>query len=264
MALPAVVDSLDKVPEPVRKDYEASEGKFVLKVEGTPVGFVPAAELAQANGKVVEFRDTNTALLKEVGELRPLKEQFKDIDPAAARAAIAAQAEFQKKGAKTPDDLGKLISDAVAVAVKPLQETVTQLTTKEQEANKRADEMTLRTTINEKFTKVGGKPTAIDFIVMKANDAFAVEGGQVKAKPNKFSPTRPSEPLSVDEWLTQMTKEADFAFGPSQGGGAPPNPGAGGGGHKPGQIVITNPTPAQLGEFGAAVKKGTHRFEYTT
>ena len=34
MALKAIVDTLDAVPEAVRGEYEQRDGKFVLKVEG--------------------------------------------------------------------------------------------------------------------------------------------------------------------------------------------------------------------------------------
>lgn len=265
-ALAPVVDTLDKVPESARTFYVQKEGKYHLDLEGAPAGFVPATQLAEANTKVVEFRDKNVELMKEVEPLRTLKTQFTGIDPEAAKTALAAQAEFEKKGMKKPDDITAQIQAAVTAAVKPLQDQVAASNAAVAAERKRADEGTLRTVIGEKFGKVGGKAKAIDYIITQAQSVFTVEGGAVKPVANKYSTDRPGEPLGVDEWLGQMAKEHDFAFEPSKGGGA------GGGGNsdgtgapqlRAGQTLLTNPTPAQLGENSKAIAEGKVKVHYT-
>lgn len=262
-ALVPVVDSLDKVPEAARSFYEQKDGKYHLSLEGAPAGFVSAADLATANGRVVEFRDKNIALMQEVEPLRGLKTKFDGIDPEAAKTALAKVADLEKKGIKGGDDITAAVTSAVEAAVKPLKD---QLLTTQQTLNdekKRADEGTLRSSVAERFLKSGGKAKALDFIVGQAKSVFTVENGVVKAAANKFSTERPGEPLSLDEWVAAQVQENDFAFEPSKGSGAPPQGPGGSGGSGDNRKVIKDPTPQQLGEHAADVKAGKTRFEYT-
>jgi hypothetical protein len=216
-------------------------------LSGAPLGFVAAADLAAANSRVVEFRDNNVALKKQVDELLPLKTKYEGIDPDAARAALAAQDELKKKGVTKPEDIAAMLDAAVKAAVKPLTEQITSITTTSRETQQRADSMTLRQTLSDKFLKAGGVPEALDFIVSKAAGVFVVDGGTVKAAANKFSTDKPGEPLSIDEWMTSLTKESAFAFKSSAGGGANPLPSGGGPTRPAGQLVLKNPTAQQLG-----------------
>lgn len=256
-----VVDSLDQVPEAARPFYEAKDGKFVISLNGSPQGFVPAADLATAHGKVVEFRDTNIALTKEVEQLRPLKTQFEGIDPVAAKAALTAQAALEKKGVKNADDVSSLVTTAVEAALKPVKEQLIAAQEASQANQKRADDAVLRTTISEKFLKAGGKPKAVDFVVGQALTAFEVKNGVVAALANKFSAEKPGEALGVDEWLVGVAKEHDFVFEASSGSGAAPV--KGGSAPKPGQTILRDPTPQQLGDASGDILKGKVRVEYS-
>ena len=261
--LAPVIEKLEDVAEPVRPFYVQKDGKFHVDLSAAPAGFVPAADLATANGRVVEFRDTNIALKRQVDELLPIKTQFEGLDATAAREAIAAQKLLKEKGITKPEDVTSLLQTAIQNAVKPLTDQITQITTSAAEERKRADAMTLSAQLGAKFTKAGGVPDALDYIVNKSAGVFIVEGGVVKAAPNQFSADRPGEPLSVDEWMTRMTKDAAFAFKTSSGGGANPQPSNGGQSRPAGQLVLTNPTAQQLGEHGDAIRKGKMRIEYT-
>ncbi len=261
--LAPVVDNLDAVPEPARQFYVQKDGKYHVDLNGTPAGFVSAAELAQANGKVVEFRDTNVRLLQEVEQLRPIKAKVEGIDIDAAKTALAEKAELAKKGIKNADDVSNIVKAAVDAAVAPLTTQITAITQTAQEAQKRADAGTLRAAIQETFTKAGGVPEALDFIVNKASGVFIVDCGTVKAAATQFSTDKPGEPLSMAEWMTQLTKQASFAFKPSGGGGAnPQNPTNPIIDRPANQTVIRNPTPQQIGQYSADVKAGKVRFEY--
>jgi hypothetical protein len=267
MALSPVVDTLDQVPEPLRALYVSKDGKYVLDLSGPPVGFVPAADLALANGKVVEFRDNNIKLMKEVEELRPLKTtlaKFDGIDPDAARAAITKTAALQNAGVQKPDDIAAMIKVAVDAANKPLADQLAASHAATLAAQKRADDATLRETVVARFVKAGGKAKASDFTIAKALEVFDVKDGKVVAKADRFSAEKPGNPLDVDEWMQQHAREHDFAFEPSKGGGANPAPGGTGGSvGRPGQTILKDPTPQQLGENAAAIGKGTVRVEYT-
>lgn len=268
MALSPLVDTLDQVPEALRAHYVSRDGKFVLELSAAPAGFVPAADLATANGKVVEFRDNNVRLMKEVEELRPFKNlaaKFDGIDPEAAKAAIAKVGTLSAAGVQKPDDIATMIKAAVDAANKPIADALAAANQATMAAQKRADDATMRETVIAHFVKAGGKAKASDFTIGKAMDVFEVKDGKVVAKANQFSAEKPGNPLDVSEWITQHAREYDFVFEPSRGGGATPAPGTSSGttGLKPGQTVLKDPTPQQLGENAAAISKGTVRVEYS-
>lgn len=258
----SVVDSLDKVPEPARQFYVQKDGKYHVDLSGAPAGYVPASDLAAANGKVVEFRDTNIALSREVGELRPLKVQFEGIDPKAAKDAIAKVAELAAGGVRQPGDITTQIQAAVQAAIKPLNEKITASEQTAAAERTRADESVLRSNVSEQFLKVGGKAKAVDFIVGKAKEVFEIAGGLLKAKENKFSAMNPGNPLGVEEWLATQVKEHDFAFEVSTGSGAAPKGGPTP--PRPGQTILKDPTPAQLGQYASDIRGGKVKVEYTT
>jgi len=263
-ALAPTIDKLEDVAEPARQFYKSDgSGKFVVDLTGAPTGFVSAADLAAANARVVEFRDNNITLKRTVDELTPLKDKLAGVDIDAAKAALVQVEELKKKGITKPEDIATAITTAVNAAVAPLTQQITSITTTAQEAQKRADAGTMRSTIQETFTKAGGVPEALDFVINKAAGVFIVEGGNVKAAANQFSVDKPGEPLSITEWMTKLTKDASFAFKGSGGGGANPLPAGGGGPIRPaGQLVIKNPTPQQLGEHAADIRAGKMRVEY--
>jgi hypothetical protein len=264
-AIAPVVDKLEDVAEPVRQFYVPKDGKFSLDLSAAPVGFVPAADFAAANGKVVEFRDTNIALKKQVDELTPKVKAFEGIDAEAARAALDAQKLLKDKGVTKPDDLQNIVNAAVTAALKPVQEQLVTITSTNAENQKRADGLTLRSTLSDVFTKAGGQATALDFVISRAQGVFKVDGGKVVPEANQFSADKPGEPLSVDEWLTRQTKEIPFAFKASSGGGASPagGPIPGAGTLKPGQTVLTDPTPQQLGAAAKDIRDGKVRVVYS-
>ena len=262
-ALTPVVDSLDKVPEPLRTYYEQKEGKYHVILDGSPIGFVAAADHAIQLGKVVEFRDKNVALLQEIEPLRKLKTDVGDLDIPKAKTAVVELDAIKAKGISKPDDVAAQIQAAVTAAIKPLEERQKASDTTIAAERKRADEQTLARHVGEKFTKVGGIPSALDYIVGKAGSVFKVDSGAVVAQPNMFSSDKPGDPLTVEEWLVKQTKESDFAFKPSGGGGAEGNKGAGGGsGLKPGQSELRNPSPQQLGEHMSDIKSGKMKVVY--
>lgn len=257
-ALSPVVDSLEAVPEPARAFYEQKDGKFQLALSAPPPGFAPVADLNAANAKVVEFRENNITLQKTVEALKPL-EAFKDlgVDAATAKAAVTKVKELGDKGVTKPEDVNTLVTTAVAAALKPLQDQLASSQSAIEKERQRADESVLRSKVSEKFIKAGGEPGAVNFIVGMAKEKFKAAEGDVTALPNLFSAVKPGESLGLDEWMDTMVRDHSFAFKKSAGGGA----GNGGApshmdGVKPGQTVLLNPTPAQLGENADAIRAG--------
>lgn len=256
-----VVSTLEEVAEPLRGEYESKDGKFHLKTEGD---YTP---LVEANRKIAEFRDKNIALLKEVDVLRPLKTQFEGIDPVVAREAIAKVATFDKNGLKNAEDIEIRLKAMVEEHLKPVKEQLTASQAREHAAEVRANDLLFESSIGDRAAKAGAETKALKFLSGLARDAFEIKDGQVVAKTGKFSKEKPGDPLTPDEWIKDAALEHAYAFKPSTGGGAEggAKPGAGRGTTttvKPGQTVLKNPTPQELGAAAKDIATGKIRVEH--
>ncbi len=233
MALKFVLDTLDGVPSADAKHYAKGEdGKYRLAVDGHP-----------DTAKVSEFRSSNVELLKERDAL---KTRYADIDPDAVKADRLKLSELANAGGRVAQLEGELTRERAART----------------NAEQQADRSRVRDVLRVKATAAGVLPAAVDILLDKADPVFTMDGDVVKAKPNIFSPTRPGEPLTPDEWLTGATKQFSFLFGRSTGSGADPKPG---GGSSDGRTVLRNPTPQQLGdpENSKLIAQGKIRVEYS-
>lgn len=236
-----VLDTLDDVPEEIHGEYEEKDGKYVLKLDGAPPGFVPAGELAETKEKVSEFRDTTVGLLKGVAEmagveeatdLSPLRKklaQYEGVDPDEYRKLKEQAEELEAKGVKKAGDVNAQIQKALdnfkESTVEPLQKTLQEEREAREAAQRQAQEAHLRETVGKELTKAGAEPEAMDFLIDRARSVFTIEDGEVVAKNGNFSP-QTGDPVTVPEWVSSTAlKEYGFAFKPSKGGGASGGPG---------------------------------------
>lgn len=229
MALKTVIDSLDEVDAALRSHYMADGEKFVLATQGE-------------HPKVSEFRDKNIALMKERDTLKTTLEQMGE--PGVAANALRELNQLKPQVAQLEADL--------------LQERTTRTT-----LETRATTARVRDQLRGTALKAGAWPAAVDLLLDKADAVFTLDGDVVKAKPHIFSPTRPGEPLTPEEWVANATKEFSFLFQPSVGGGAtptgrPPTPGSTGHARE-----LRDPTSQQLGEFATEIATGKVKVVYT-
>jgi hypothetical protein len=238
MALKAVVPDINAVPENLRSLYTQRDGKFVLDLEGDVPGYVPAqkhAEFRENNVKLLKALGAETveAALQRAGLFTGLDSdrlaKLKDIDPAVYAELKAKADALEKKGVKGVDDVEalkkSLLEDLKASVVGPLQAQLAEMQKASQAKDQRIADATLRSAVAERFAKAGGKASASGFIVEEAKKAFRVVDDRVVAVDGRFGSD--GEPLTLDAWVAGATKEYDFAFEPSKGGGAAPA-GAGG------------------------------------
>lgn len=213
----ATVASLDEVPEALRGEYESRDGKFVLKIEGEPAGFVPVARFN-------EFRDNNRALNTRVTTAEEKLKAYEGIDPSEYAALKTRIAEFEKNGAKAPADLQKLIEQAIA----PVQQTVLDLRKKNEEAEERVKQATLQSqrkdlesTLQSIGLKNGVAESALPDYVARGMRIFSIVDGKPVAK-NGETPiyAKDGEALTPEKWATELVTEAPHLFKASVGGGA--------------------------------------------
>lgn len=267
----AVVATLEEIPQALRSEYEAKDGKFVLKVEGDLPGYVTEAVVAQQRTKLEEFRENNRTLMRELGaddmaaavdraklyrDFTPEQlKKLKTVDPDEYVRLKAAHDQMAGKGVANADDIDAKISAALQnhnrEVVLPLQSKVDAEVKRREEAETKLEESTFRREITETAInpKVGARADAIDFLLEKAKADFHVKDGKVVPRPDKFS-SATGLPLSMDEWFAAASKKYAFAFEVSGGGGS--NGGGGGGNGAPvrhGKDIVFGGGPADPREL---------------
>lgn len=265
----SIITSLEEVGEPFRAEYEQKDGRYILKVEGDHPNFSPASKSVELNNRVAEFRDHNIKLLKEAAELagvekatdlapiRAKLEEFKDYLSPADHKVLKDKIEELEKGKQDPNDLALQFRKQLDDTVNPLKESLDKERQLRLDAQKRADDALFHNAISDKFVKAGGKANALGYIVNEAKTHFEVVENEIKSKEGVFSKKDVMTPLSIDEWMDMTTKEHDFAFADSSGGGADPKLGGPGKpGIKAGVVVLKNPSAQELGKNADAIRKG--------
>lgn len=237
----SVLTTLDGLPDALRSEYELRDGKYFLKIEGEPpAGFVPAAELAAANGKLAEFRDNNRALHSRVQELDSKMKAYEGIDPDEHRSLKTKLGEFEKRGAKEPNDLDARLQ----AAVKPLMDQVQQLRAENEKKAKENAYLTLEGRLRKAAVHAGIDERAVPDFLNRALEVFDLDGTPRDKGAPIYSPERPAELLTPEEWASGLKKTAPHLFRPSKGGGA--NPGDGAGAKGGGEARVIAPTTGRL------------------
>jgi len=252
----AVLDTLEGLPDPVRAEYEFKDGKYHLKLEGNPTGFVIKKELDDANTKLTEYRDNNRGLNTKVTELETKMATFKDIDPVKYRTMDAKITELEKKGVKDGNDVAELVSKTVKDAIKPYEEREAQRAASEKAAVERADRELLKSTLATAGVSAGVDERAMTDYIARGMGIFKVVEGEVVARKGEapiFQKAKPAEVLTVDVWATEeLPAEAPHIYKPSRGGGA----GNGGGGGGPITKKTISSDPLEFGKNLEGIAKG--------
>lgn len=268
----AELASIDGLPDALKSEYVARDGKFYLKVEGAHPDFVPAAEANENKARLTEFRDNNRTLFTENTTLKAQLEGFKGIDPAKYTELQTKVKELEGASAGKGADAEKRNRELVEAALKPVLEKVGGLETKlkqtEEEAARGRAELARKSFENSLLAmgqKAGVDSAAAEDFVRRAMETFRVVDGKIvpmNGDTPVFSKKTPAAHLSVEEWIEDTRAKAPYFFAPSAGGGAAgaAGSGAGNGGAakgNPNAKILKNPTPQQLGQFMDEIAAGT-------
>ena len=268
MSLKPVIDSLDQVDESLRSHYVgSSDGKFALQLDGQIPGAVDQTTHNEQLNRVTEFRNNNLALIAERDALKPLAEKasgFGDITPEQATSAIAQIKELEGKGVKRGSDVQAVVDAALRqfrdTEFKAIQQKLEATDSARQAAESKVLEQAMAEAIGRAFKAAGGQDEAQPFIVARAREKFEMAEGVLKAKQGHYSIEKPGEPLPLSEWITSQTKQVGFAFGKSNGTGTPPGAGEASTSALPSGVkLLVDPTPQELGQYGAEISSGKMR-----
>ncbi len=229
--IPGAVDSLDKVPDPLKQFYAPDEksGKFIAQVDGH---YVPAS-------KLVEFRDNNIevkqklteaeaamatyralgedprALEEEVAELRKIKQRLSDnelVDKKGWETALAQRTDQMKQ---TLEGQINALKEQVAIFQKERDSAVAE--------NKR---IVVNGEITRAAVAAGVLPDAIPDLLSRADRSGWTRNdkGEVvlfDQKTNSFVyGSNGVDYITPEEWVLSLKQNARHFFNLPFGGGA--------------------------------------------
>jgi len=200
-----IVDDINVVAEPHRALYEGIEGgKFRLNVEG-----------AVPREKLDEFRQTNIDLLKKA-------EEFKGIDPKKYNTLLSLEKRVTDKELVDAGKIEEVVTSRIASMQQEHSTIVTDLGQKLEVSNKQLESLVIDSAVRVKALEAGVLPTAVDDVMLRAKTTFKIVDG--KAVPHTDGkPVYGKDgvnTMSVEEWITTLSKQAPHLFGESVGGNA--------------------------------------------
>jgi len=239
------IAALTDVPEALRSEYEAKDGKFVLRVEGE----IP--EVTETNRRLAEFRDNNIALLKEKATLEGTLKSFEGLDVNEYKALKTKVEALEKKKPAGDEDVEAKIRAAVASALEPVNAQLRAEADTRQKAEQKLAQRDLEGKLRAVGVKLKVEERAMDDFLARATRVFGVDGVARDGDVVRYSKEKVTEPLSMEEWGRDLLVDAPHLFAASKGGGA--NPGSGGAGRR----TISGADPLELGRHMEEIAKGT-------
>lgn len=201
--------------EILQAEYVAGgDGAFVLKLDGTPRGWVEASRLDEMRTNNQTLTTTNTSLTEKLGT-------FDGIDPVVARELISTKEQLNKAQLIKAGDLEGLVQTELQKGLAPLQ---AELAT-ERAARQKSDGIADKAIVDAKVLSAGGdfgkiRKGASSVLVSKARESGwgNVDGVllQVNAEGEVVG-------RDINAWVAENAAPSGdlaFIFEPSKGGGS--------------------------------------------
>jgi hypothetical protein len=210
MPLKFKIESLEGLDEGIAAHYEKhTDGAFYLQVEG-----------AVAKAKVDEFRDNNIKLSKEL-------EKFKNIDLNEIENLNNQIEELKNKRTASQAQIDKMVKDGVESQVTEMknsyEEQIKTLTDNSNVMSRKLESLLIDNKVREAATENGVLSSAIDDVLLRAKSIFKLEDGIAVPYDNEGHVRygkNGTDPMSVSEWVTGLSKNAPHLFEGSQDGGS--------------------------------------------
>lgn len=252
MALKAILDSIDDLPEDVKKEYVEKNGKFELQVEGMKT----QADVERLQGALTKERNDHKAVRERLGLLgdRKIEDVLATLDRVPELEAAAA-------GKLDENKLNELVEGRIKTRVAPVEREKGQLAQKVQELSGIVEQYqskekvrSIHDAVREAVGKTQGfQSGAVEDALLYAERMLEVgEDGRVITRDG----VGVTPGIDAAVWLTEMQSKKAHWWGPSQGGGAGGNRSGGGGGANPWSAEGWNMT-----EQGRILKENRSRAE---
>lgn len=251
MALKAILDSLEDVPEALHSLYVEHDGKFQLDLEG---GMVPQDRLR-------EFRDNNIRLMKEQEELKQKLSGYSEID---LKKYESLQKRVQELDDQKMIDEGKieellqartarLVTDYDA-QVKAYQKKLSDMEVSHKTLSDELSKERIDGRLRDVATTVGVRKTALQDLINRGRQVWRLVDGEPVAMHGEQTiyGKDPAKPIAMEEWVKGLADDAPHLFELSSGGGAQNNTN----GNIRGPRVIDGSDPVVFGKNLADIASG--------
>jgi hypothetical protein len=228
MALKLKYESKAEIPAELQSLYAEREGGWELDCDGV-------ADKA----KLDEFRNNNTALLKQVQEL---KQRFEGIDPDEVRKLAEQKQRLEEERQLKAGEVDKVIESRVKGLRADWEKQVAGLTSEREALNARLTAIQIDQGVISAATKRGLRPTALTDITSRARSVFKLVNGAPRAFEVDGQTVRYGRdgvtPMTLEEWVDAQVSDAPHLFESNAGSGAASNGSGGAGG---GNRSVKNP-----------------------
>lgn len=250
MALKAVLDSLDGVPEALHEHYKKDDasGKYRLEADG----------VEDVSGLKSALEKERTGHKTMAQQLKDLKEQLGDLDPVKAREALKKLQDLEDKKLMDAGKIDELVAQRMERAnqdfqtqAKAFNSKIETITKERDAANGKLSELLIDGALRQAAVKAGIKPEAIEDAILWGKQLYRVKDGQVVPERNGqvLYGKDPNAPLPMEEWLAGMMTEKPHWFAESAGGGASGGKGKGGPSGIPANLKRSTMTVGQKSKF---------------
>lgn len=266
MALKAIIDSLDGLPEDVQKEYKQQDGKYILDV--TPVS---GYELGNTEDLKKKIGDTNLKCEDAIKTRDAAKQKLKAFEGVDPTEVATMKTQLEKFKNIDPNlDPDKLVEErAKALMADKLADT----NKKHEQAlsDEKANSASLKEQVRKNLIISGAKsalakhkgseklllPTVINASLMIADEEGNFTAG-IKGdngEPKLSMEAGNNGNMTIDEYVKIMSEDEDYA--PAFGGtGSTGGGGGGGGGGGQGKITRITRSQAETGQYVDAINKG--------
>lgn len=205
MALKYTIDSTDGLEANIAALYEQTEdGKFRLDVEG-----------AVPREKLDEFRNKNIDLLKQV-------DKFKGVDITKYTTLLDLEKKVNEKELVDAGKVDEVVQSRISTMKTEHEGVVSTMKTQLEASNRQLEGLLIDSAVRVKALESGALPTAVDDVMLRAKMTFRIVDG--RAVPHDGDKPiygkNGVDPMSVEEWIGNLAKNAPHLFGATQGGGS--------------------------------------------
>ena len=209
MALQAVVQQLDNIPEALQSAYVEKDGAFHLNVEGMV-----------DKSKLDDFRSNNVKLLKD---LEAMQGKFKNVDLDQYNNLLQAHNDGTDKKLMDEGKIEELFEERTKRMREAHNEEMGKVQGENDTHRRQLEGLMIDASVRDSATKQGVAPTAMDDVILRAKTIFKLKDGQATpfdSNGDVVYASGSAEPMSVDAWVKGLTGTAPHLFAPSNGGGS--------------------------------------------
>jgi hypothetical protein len=177
-------------------------------------------EYGSLKTKLDEFRSNNVTLLKKQEELET---KFNGIDLDSYNDMIQQARDLKDKKLIDEGKIDELLEERTKSMREEHNNALEGMKGEQSTLTKKLEHLLIDNAVRDSAIKAGVIDTAVDDVVLRSQSIFSVKEGQAVPHDkdgNIIFGSGNSDPMSVNEWVKDLTESAPHLFGASTGAGS--------------------------------------------